>query len=76
MVQHFLANSLRASAEFDVDWVDRLDYICYAYNCSFNHSIKAVPFQLWYGRLPSALTDLDSSVLPSGPKDVRDQQQA
>jgi hypothetical protein len=74
MVQH-LANSLRASAEFDVDWVDRLDYICYAYNCSFNPSIKAIPFQLWYGRLPSALTDLDSSALPSGPKDVRDQQQ-
>ena len=74
MVQ-FLANSLRASAEFDVDWVDRLDYICYAYNCSFNPSIKAIPFQLWYGRLPSALTDLDASALPSGPKDVRDQQQ-
>ena len=74
MVQ-YLANSLRASAEFDVDWVDRLDYICYAYNCSFNPSIKAIPFQLWYGRLPSALTDLDSSALPSGPKDVRDQQQ-
>ena len=63
MVQ-YLANSLRASAEFDVDWVDRLDYICYAYNCSFNPSIKAIPFQLWYGRLPSALTELDSSALP------------
>jgi hypothetical protein len=71
----FISNSLAASAEFDVDWVDRIDYICYAYNCSYHPSIKAIPFQLWYGRLPTALTELDATVLPKGPANVRDQQQ-
>jgi hypothetical protein len=74
MVQLF-TNSLCASAEFDVDWIDRLDYIGYAYNCSYHPSIKAIPFQLWFGRLPTGLTEIDQSQVPSGPKDKRDQQQ-
>jgi transposase InsO family protein len=54
-----LNNSINACHQANLPWTKILDCIAYAYNNSYNRMIDAIPFQVFLGRLPKKLSDIE-----------------
>jgi hypothetical protein len=54
-----LTNSINACWQANLPWTEITDCIAYAYNNSYNRMIDAIPFQVFLGRLPTRLSDLE-----------------
>ena len=55
-----VSEMMRACLDGEKDWAEMLPFFAYAFNASVHSATQEVPYFLWFGRMPSALTELEA----------------